>query len=384
MRILIMPDSFKGSLSATEAAKAMELGIKSVFPDASTVLMPIADGGEGTVEALVQASSGRIMRSSVSGPLGEPVLAAWGILGDGVTAVIEMASAAGLTLLDDKQKNPLITSTYGVGELVRAALDAGMNKIIIGIGGSATNDGGAGFAAALGVRFKDADGNELPPGGAALARLHSIDCSALDPRLAEKEILVACDVDNPLCGARGASAVFGPQKGASPDMVAELDAALAHYAHIAQKYCGKSVIDEPGAGAAGGLGAALMLFTGAIFKPGIKLILQTMRAEEQLREADLVFTGEGNTDYQTSFGKAPVGVAALARQFSLPVICISGGIGAGYEKVYEHGISAVMPAVSSPMPLRQCMEQAKDLLIDATSRACRLIQVDISAKSPAK
>lgn len=375
MRILIMPDSYKGSLSATDAARAMARGVESVFPDARIELMPIADGGEGTVETLVEATGGHIERCTVTGPLGEPVQAAWGILGDGATAVIETASAAGLPLIREDQRNPLLTTSYGVGELVRAALDAGMDKIIIGIGGSGTNDGGAGLVTALGARFKDAGGNDLPPGGAALAKLADIDLSGLDPRLAEKQILIACDVDNPLCGPRGASAVFGPQKGATPAMVEELDAALAHYARIAEKSCGKAVMNHPGAGAAGGLGAGLMLFTGAVLLPGIQLILQAMRAEEKLQGADLIFTGEGNTDYQTCFGKAPVGIASLAGKYSVPTICISGGIGQDYEKIYEHGISAVMPTASKPMSLEDCMERAEDLLIDATARACRLILV---------
>lgn len=374
MRILIMPDSYKGSLTATDAARAMGSGVRQIFPEADIELLPIADGGEGTVETLVEATGGRLEHCMVTGPLGEPVRAVWGVLGDGVTAVIEMASAAGLPLIKDSQKNPLIATSYGVGELIRAALDADMEKFIIGIGGSATNDGGAGFAAALGARFKDAEGNDLPLGGAALARLACIDISGLDPRLAGKDILVACDVKNPLCGACGASAVFGPQKGATPAMIAELDAALAHYAGIAEKTCGKTIMDYPGAGAAGGLGAGLMLFTDAVLRPGIQLILQTMRVEEKLRDADLVFTGEGNTDYQTCFGKAPVGVSTLARKYSVPTICISGGIGRDYENIYEYGISAVLPIVNQPMPLEDCMERAEALLIDATSRACRLIR----------
>lgn len=375
MRILIMPDSFKGSLSAVQAARAMARGVRAVFPDAALELLPVADGGEGTVETLVEATGGVIHHSTVRGPLGEPVRAAWGVLGDGRTAVIEMAAAAGLTLLEEYQKNPMAATTYGVGELLLAALEAGLSRVIIGIGGSATNDGGTGLATALGARFTDANGRALPPGGAALARLAGVDITGLDPRLAATEILVACDVDNPLCGPRGASAVFGPQKGASQVMVDELDAALAHYAALAEKACGKKVAERPGAGAAGGLGAGLMLFTGAKLQPGIDLVLQAMRAEEKIRQADLVLTGEGNTDFQTCFGKAPAGVGKLAQKHSVPAICISGGLGRDYEKIYECGISAAMPITRQPMPLSSCMEQAGALLADAAERACRLIKL---------
>ena len=312
LRIVVAPDSYKGSVSALGVAQAMERGILHICPDADVRKIPMADGGEGTVDALLAATGGKYRQSEVSDPLGKRISAQWGILGDGCTAVIEIAAASGLTLLAAERRDPRITSTYGIGELMRAALDAGLRKIILGIGGSATNDGGAGMARALGARFLDAAGHELPDGGAALAGLDRIDLSTLDPRLRETEIVVACDVDNPLCGSRGASAVFGPQKGATAAMVAELDVALAHFAAIAQRATGRDVAEQAGAGAAGGLGAGLLLFTPAQLKPGVDVVLYAVGFSEIVKDADFVITGEGCTDFQTAFGKAPVGVARCA------------------------------------------------------------------------
>lgn len=374
MRIVVAPDSYKGSVSALGVAQAMERGILRVFPGADVRKIPIADGGEGTVEALVTATSGQMRETVVTGPLGEPLSAAWGILGDGKTAVIEMAAASGLPLLAKEQRNPLVATTYGTGELVRAALDAGLRKIIIGIGGSATNDGGTGFARALGVRFIDADGKDLPEGGAALAQLHGIDTRQLDRRLLETEITVACDVDNPLCGPRGASAVFGPQKGATPAMVAELDAALAHFAACAEQATGRAVANLAGAGAAGGLGAGLMFFTPAKLRPGVEIVLDAVGFADVVSQAAFVITGEGRTDFQTAYGKAPVGVAKVAKRFELPVFCLSGGLGEGADDVLAQGIDAVMSICDKPMSLEECMS-AGDALIEAgTIRLCRVIK----------
>ena len=374
MRIVVAPDSYKGSLSALGVAQAMERGILHVFPDADVCKIPMADGGEGTVDALLAATGGEHRQSVVSDPLGQRILASWGILGDGRTAVIEMAAASGLTLLATDERNPRITTTYGTGELMRAALDAGLRKIILGIGGSATNDGGAGMARALGARFLDADGHELPDGGAALAGLQRIDLSQLDPRLRETEIVVACDVDNPLCGVRGASAVFGPQKGATPAMVVELDAALAHFASVAQNATGRDIAEQAGAGAAGGLGAGLLLFTPAQLKPGVDIVLDAVGFSGLVKDADFVITGEGCTDFQTAFGKAPVGVARRAKPFSIPVFCLSGSLGQGADDVLALGIDAVLSISGRPMTLAESMGAASALIEAATVRLCRVIK----------
>ena len=374
MRIVVAPDSYKGSVSALGVAQAMERGILQVFPGADVRKIPIADGGEGTVEALVTATGGELRQAEVTGPLGEKLMAQWGILGDGRTAVIEMAAASGLPLVPAAKKNPRITTTCGTGELMRAALDNGLRKIIIGIGGSATNDGGTGMARALGARFTDPDGKELPDGGAALSRLQRIDLSGLDPRLQDTEITVACDVDNPLCGARGASAVFGPQKGATPEIVAELDAALAHFAAITQQTTGRQVAELPGAGAAGGLGAGLMFFTRAKLKPGVEIVLDAVGFAEIVKEASFVITGEGRTDFQTAFGKAPVGVAKVAKQFNVPVFCLSGGLGEGADDVLAQGIDAVMSICDRPLTLDDCMSAGSALIEAGATRLCRIIK----------
>jgi glycerate kinase len=368
LRALIAPDSYKGSLSALETASAMEEGLRRAFPDLIAVKAPIADGGEGTVEALVAATGGRILYETVQGPLGEPVNAVWGILGDGTTAVIEMAAASGLPLVPEDRRDPRLTSTYGVGQLIKAAMEHGLGKIIIGVGGSATNDGGEGMAAALGARFLDGRGEALPLGGAALAELVDINLSGLDPRLPTIEIVVACDVDNPLCGPRGASVVYGPQKGATPEIAAALDSALKNYAEVASRATGKDVADRPGAGAAGGLGAGLMFFAEAVLRPGVDIVLEAMKFEQLAQEADLVLTGEGRTDFQTAFGKAPVGVAAVAKRFNKVVVCLSGGLGQGADDVLDHGIDALMSVVPSPISLQECMVSAYKLVEQASFR----------------
>jgi len=375
MRIIVAPDSFKGSVSALGVAEAMERGIRVVFPEAEVLKVPIADGGEGTVEALVVATGGRLLHTEVRGPLGEPVRAHWGVSGDGTTAFLEMASASGLPLVPRDQRDPRITSTYGTGELMKAALELGLRRLVIGIGGSATNDGGTGMARALGARFLDVQGRDLPEGGAALARLARIDLTNLDQRLAEASLLVACDVDNPLCGSRGASAVYGPQKGASPEMVAELDAALGVFAGHAASATGRDVALLPGAGAAGGLGAGLLFFTPASLRPGVAIVLETTGFEALVRGAALVLTGEGRTDFQTAMGKAPVGVAAVAKRHGVPVVCLSGGLGEGAEDVLAHGIDALASVVPQPMSLEACMAQGADLVEAATARLCRLLLV---------
>jgi glycerate 2-kinase len=378
LRIVIAPDSYKGSLSAVEVAESMERGIRKVFPDAQIRKIPIADGGEGTVAALTASTGGRTLTEIVEDPLGRSIPAEWGILGDGRTAVIETAAASGLNLVPKDRRDPRIASSFGTGLLIKAALDAGLRKIIIGLGGSATNDGGAGMITALGAVFLDESGNELPPGGSALINLHKIDLSNLDARLKATEITVACDVDNPLCGPRGASAVYGPQKGATPEIVNELDSALSHYAGIAAKATGKNVSELPGSGAAGGLGAGLMLFTNAVLRPGIDIVIEATDLSRIIQEADLVLTGEGNTDFQTAFGKAPMGVAGIAKKHGKPVICLSGGLGAGANDLLGLGIDALMSIANGPMTLEQCMESADRLIEGAAERLARLIRMGIS------
>jgi glycerate kinase len=377
LKIVVAPQSFKGSLSALEVAKAMALGIGRVLPDAETVLVPVADGGEGTVEALVDATCGQTMTTDVTGPLGEGVTARWGILGDRVTGVVEMAAASGISLVPPGKLNPLVATTFGTGELIRAALDAGCSKLIVGVGGSATNDGGAGMAQALGVRLLDRMGKELPWGGAALAGLTRIDVSGLDPRLADCEVVVACDVTNPLCGQRGASVVYGPQKGATEEMCRQLDDALAHYAGVIGSALGIEVVDLPGAGAAGGLGAGLVAFLGARLMAGFDIVSEAVGLADHLRNASVVFTGEGRIDGQTLFGKTVAGVAAEAKESGIPVVAIVGEIADGTE-VHEHGIGAVLSISPGPISLERSMADAGRLIADAAERALRLILIRVS------
>ena len=382
MRILVAPDSYKGSVSAIGVAAAVERGIHAVFPDAQVQKVPIADGGEGTVEALVAATGGRLIRTTVPGPLGEPVQACWGVLGDGETAVIEMAAASGLPLVPKDRRDPRITSTAGTGALMKAALDQGLHKLVIGIGGSATTDGGTGMARALGARFLDAQGRPLPEGGAALAALATIDLAGLDPRLATAEMMVACDVDNPLTGPRGASAVYGPQKGATPEMVQELDLALGVLAEVATRTTGRAIAALPGAGAAGGLGAGLLWFTPARLRPGVEIVLEATGFEALVEGADLVITGEGRTDAQTAMGKAPVGVAAVAQRHGVPVVCLSGGLAVGADEVLRHGIGALASIVPQAMSLEECMSNGADLIEAGAARVCRLLKIGAGFARP--
>jgi glycerate kinase len=376
MRVLIAPDSFKGSLPAIEIGERIAGGVRSVFPQAETIIIPLADGGEGTVEALVSATGGQIMTQSVTGPLGEKVEAKWGLLGDGITAVLEMAAASGLPLVPEERRNPMVTTTYGTGELIRGGLDQGCRRFIIGIGGSATNDGGAGMAQALGVKLLDVKGEQISYGAAGLGHLEKIDIKGLDPRLKGAEVLVACDVNNPLTGPAGAAQVFGPQKGANPEMVGELDRLLERFAKVVERDLGRNVKDIPGAGAAGGLGAGLLAFLAARLVPGVDLILEVVGLEEILREGvDLVITGEGEINRQTLYGKVPVGVARLAKKYNVAVIAIVGSIGQGAEDVYQEGIEAMMTIVNGPISLAEAMAKTGDLVAEATARVMRLVKV---------
>ena len=375
MKIVIAPDSFKGSVSALEAARAIEQGIRRVFPEAVIEKVPMADGGEGTVQSLVDATGGHIQTRRVLAPLGNEVEAKFGILADGETAVIEMASASGLTLVAPDQRNPLLTTTYGTGQLIRAALEAGCRRLIIGIGGSATNDGGVGMAEALGVRSLDADGKQILRGGGNLGHLRSIDITGLHPAIAETETVVACDVNNPLTGPEGASHVYGPQKGATPEMIEILDECLGHFDEVLTETLGRSFNDIPGAGAAGGLGAGLMAFLNAELKLGVDIMIDAVKLEERVKGASLVFTGEGQLDFQTAFGKTPVGVAKVAKAHNIPVIAIAGGIAEGAEAVYEAGIDAMLGIVQEPMSLEVAVEDATRLIADTAEQAARLIVI---------
>ena len=372
MKVLIAPDSFKGSLSAIEVAGAIAEGILSVVPDADVIKIPMADGGEGTVSALVMATGGKMVGVPATDPLGKRVSSFYGILGDGVTAVIEMAAASGLPMLTPRQRNPLVTTTYGTGELIRAALDASCRKLVIGIGGSATNDGGIGMAQALGARILDADGKDVGFGGAFLETIASIDSSRLDPRLAECEIQVACDVSNPLCGPQGASAIYGPQKGATPEMIARLDRGLAHYAEVLKRCVGKDIALVPGSGAAGGLGGGLLAFTPAVLMRGIDIVVQASHMAERLRGADFVITGEGRTDAQTAFGKVPVGVAEVAKAQHIPVIVLSGALAKGFETIYDMGITAAFSIADRPMSLDEALSLTAPLLKQSAKAIARL------------
>ncbi|ELY4219330.1 glycerate kinase [Cronobacter sakazakii] len=358
-KIVIAPDSFKENLSAMDVAKAIEAGFREIYPQAHYVCVPMADGGEGTVEAMVAATGGQIITTPVTAPLGNKVDGFFGLLGDGETAVVEMAAASGLHLVPTAQRDPRITTSYGTGELILAALERGVKAIIIGIGGSATNDGGAGMMQALGARFLDGEGRELAPGGAALAGLERLDLSTLDPRLAQVSVTAACDVDNPLCGEKGASAVFGPQKGATPAMVSELDAALRRFGEQLEAATGKAIISAPGAGAAGGMGAALLGMLNAELRPGIEIVIESLGLAQAVRDADLVITGEGRLDSQSIHGKTPVGVARVAKQFQRPVVAIAGSLTPDYQIVHEHGIDAAFSVIDRIVTLQEALDDAE-------------------------
>ncbi|MDN3362963.1 glycerate kinase [Priestia megaterium] len=377
MKIVIAPDSFKESLTALHVCEAVEKGIRTHFPDAEISKVPMADGGEGTVQSLVDATGGQIIQAKVTGPLDKEVEAFYGILGDGKTAVIEMAAASGLHHVPMDERNPLITTTRGTGELILKALDHKVKHIIIGIGGSATNDGGAGMAKALGAKLIDANGAEIKEGGGSLNQLAAIDLTNLDSRLAEVKVEVACDVDNPLTGETGASAVFGPQKGATPDMVKQLDRNLAHYAAVIEKEMDIHIQNVPGAGAAGGLGGGLLAFLFAELKPGVDIVIKATQLESYIKNADLVITGEGRIDGQTIYGKTPIGVAKTAKKHSVPVIAIAGSIGTGSEAVYEHGISALFSVVPGAVDLSEALEKASENIERTAKNVASVIRLGI-------
>ena len=372
LNIVIAPQAFKQSISARAAAIAIRNGVLQAVPDADTTLIPVADGGDGTLAALIDTTGGRYFTAEVDGPLGDKMTAQWGVMGDGETAVIEMALASGLALIPDHRRDPRTATTYGTGQLMAAALDSGYTRIIVGLGGSATNDGGAGMASALGVRFLDASGAPLPPGGAALSRLHAIDATGTHPLLAGATIIGATDVTNPLCGETGASAIFGPQKGATPEMVAELDGCLANLARVIQSDLGLDVSETPGAGAAGGLGAGLIAFADCDLRSGIDMVCDALDFDRHAQHADLVITGEGRADRSTAFDKAPVGIARRSRAFGVPTLLLAGSLGEGYELLYQHGIDAVVPIPEEPATLESSLQNGAQLLERAAERAIRL------------
>ena len=375
MKIIIAPDSFKESLTALEVAEAIETGFKRIFPHAEYVKVPMADGGEGTVQSLVDATQGELIQTEVTAPLGNKVMATWGLSGDKQTAIIEMAVASGLHLVPLNQRNPLLTTSFGTGELIRAALDFGVNKIILGIGGSATNDGGVGMLQALGIRCLDHQGQEIGFGGKNLANIQQIDLSALDPRLQQVEIEVACDVTNPLCGDNGASAIFGPQKGANAEMVKQLDQALAHFAQQVKAQLDLNIRDQAGAGAAGGMGGGVLLLPKVRLKSGVNIVLDTVQLSDKLQDADLVITGEGRMDGQTAQGKTPVGVALAAKTANKPVIAIVGCLREDYEVVYDKGIDAVFPIIRQLDSLENTLKNGRENLISCAQNVARLYQL---------
>lgn len=366
-RVVIAPQSFKGSADAVAVAAAIARGFRRVLPDAQVDELPLADGGEGTVHALVRATKGSIRTSRVHDPLLREIDAEWGILGDGKTAVVEMAAASGLPLLRESERDPRITSTRGTGELILEAAASGAHRIVIGIGGSATNDGGAGMARALGYRFLDRDGQDLPDGGAALRQLHHLE-GQTDPRLIRPAIEVACDVRNPLLGPEGASAIYGPQKGATPAMIAELDAALATYADVIEGFVGRNVRDVPGAGAAGGLGAGLLAFLDARLRSGAELVLDATKFASRIAGADLVITGEGRVDAQSAYGKLTQAVTQAARAAGVRAAMVVGGTAPGYEALLRQGVELIEVSTPPGMPLADAMQNAAPLIEEAAVR----------------
>lgn len=378
MKIVIAPDSFKGSLTAGEVADSIEKGIKNVIDDIEIIKVPMSDGGEGTVSALVDGTCGKIVKVSVKDPLMKTIDSFYGILGDGKTAVIEMAAASGLPLVSENEKNPLVTTTYGTGQLIEHALDMGCRNIIIGLGGSATNDGGMGLLKALGVKFMDKFGEDIGQGGGSLDRLYSIDVSDIDVRLNECSIIAACDVDNTLCGINGASYVFGPQKGADSNMVKLLDENLENYAAVIKKEFGTDIMNIPGSGAAGGLGGGIVAFLHTTLKKGINIVMDVTELKQKIHGADIVVTGEGNIDFQTAFGKTAFGVASAAKENHIPVIAIAGGIGKKSDILYEKGFDAIVSIVDKPMSLQESMKNAKMLLEKSSERVMRILKLKMS------
>lgn len=372
-KYVVAPDSFKESMTAKEVCDAMEKGIKEADSAAEVIKVPMADGGEGTVDSLVDATHGQRVIVEVTGPLGNKISASYGILGNGTTAVIEMAKASGLEIVEKKKRNPMITTTFGTGELIRDALDHNVKEIIIGLGGSSTNDGGSGMAQALGVKLLDQHKHQIPFGGGNLDKLDKIDISALDTRLQDTKIILASDVTNPLIGKDGASRVFGLQKGATPEMVEKLENNLQHYAEIVKRDLNKDVASLSGAGAAGGLGAGLMAFTTCKIRQGVDIAIEVTKLEEKIRDADYVFTGEGGTDFQTKFGKTPYGVAKLGKKYHKPVISLAGYLGEGIDSLYSEGFTAIFGIIPGACDLPTALKNGPSNVARTTENIVRLL-----------
>jgi len=373
--IVLAPDSFKESMTAKEVCEAMERGIKKANSNISCIHVPMADGGEGTMQSLVDATNGKVYSLEVVGPLGNKVEAQYGILGDGEIGILEMASASGIQLVHPEKRNPLLTTTYGTGQLIKACLDHGVKKLLIGIGGSATNDGGAGVIQALGGKLLDKQGDELGFGCEDLGKLNTIDLSNFDPRLKDVIVEVACDVSNPLCGENGASNVYGPQKGATREMVSILDDNLRHYADIIKKQFDKDVLEVPGAGAAGGLGAGLMAFLNGSLKKGIEMVIEYAGLEEKVKDADIVWTGEGSIDFQTQYGKTPLGVATIAKKHNKPVIALAGRVGEGIEILYESGIDSIFGITKGATSLEEALVKGQENIEKTAENIIRLMNL---------
>ncbi|MBD8069100.1 glycerate kinase [Bacillus sp. PS06] len=374
MKVVVAPDSFKGSISAPELCAAVKKGILRIYPSASVIELPLADGGEGTMENLVLASGGSVIHKVVKDPLGRPVKAGFGVLGDEETVVIEIAQASGLPLVPLKERNPLLASSFGTGQLVKEALDMGYRKFLIGLGGSATNDAGTGLLKALGMRFFNENGEDLMEGGGALIELDHVDDILLDPRLKDCSFLIASDVTNPLCGPNGASAVFGPQKGATPEDVKTLDKSLTHYSQIVHSTKGINLIDITGGGAAGGIGASLVAFLGATIKPGIEVVMNAIQFEEKISNANLIITGEGKLDAQTLSGKVIAGVTQVAKPQQIPVVAICGQRNLDSKQMDELGLIAGFSIVPGPTTLEASLENASRWTTECTEQIMRLVK----------
>jgi len=380
-KIAIAPDSFKGSLSALEAAEHIERGLKNVLKNVSCRKIPMADGGEGTVRAIAESTGGKILTRTVTGPRGKKVKAHFGVTGDGKTAVIEMAAASGLALLKPRERNPMVTTTRGTGQLIKQALAQGARHILVGIGGSATNDGGTGMARALGVRFLDKQGRNLPEGGGALRELERIDIRKLDPRVAKARVEVACDVDNPLTGPHGAAQVYGPQKGATPAMVKKLDAGLKQMAKVAARDLGIDILEVPGSGAAGGLGGGLMAYLGGVLRPGVDMVVDSVKLKRRMKGCDLVITGEGRMDHQTAYGKTPAGVARVAKELGIPVIAICGSLGKDPGVVNDIGIDAFFAALETPVDELDLPKEGPGMLLRCAEQVGRILALSLPGRT---
>lgn len=373
MKILIAPDSFKESLTASEVCRAVAKGIKKIFPRAKIISVPVADGGEGTLDAIVQSRGGKIKRCQTHGPLGRKITARYGLVDGGQTAIIEMAQASGLELVPPQKRNPMKTSSFGTGEMIRQALNEGCGTILLTLGGVATNDAGVGMAKALGYKFIDEKGREIPSGAGGLKQLYKIETNGADPRLKKVRFIAACDVKNPLCGKQGSAAVYGPQKGATPAMILQIDSTLKHFAKVVKRDLSKEILNLPGAGAAGGAGAGAAAILDAELKPGVEMVIEATRLEEKMRGVDLVITGEGRIDEQTVYGKTLSGVARIAKKQKVPVIAFCGQIGKGAEKVRKIGIDSIFSIAQGSISVEESIKNAAKLLERATMKIMRMV-----------